>query len=185
MIDSKKSQLALAGLVGLSFIVVLTAFGQASAQDGNGDLTGERLVNARKEPQNWATYFGAYDAWRYSSLDQIRAEQQRSKTTVIMVTNDIDEAILLADRVYPLTRGPAATLGHPITSALLRPRSRHGISLDPAYQEARQHIMTFLEQSKKASAIIRTATPAPGLRIASSSSQTASSPPFTSRMQSL
>ena len=82
MIDSKKSQPTWAGLVGLSFIVVLTAFGQAGAQDGNGDLTGERLVNARKEPQNWATYFGTYDAWRYSSLDQIRADNVKNLVSV-------------------------------------------------------------------------------------------------------
>ena len=43
----------------------------ARAQTGNGEMTGDRLVNARKEPQNWPTYFGTYDAWRYSSLNQI------------------------------------------------------------------------------------------------------------------
>jgi nitrate/nitrite transport system ATP-binding protein len=127
----------------------------------------------------------ALDALTRATLqDELARICSETKTTVIMVTNDIDEAILLADRVYPLTRGPAATLGHPITSALLRPRSRHGISLDPAYQEARQHIMTFLEQSKKASALIKTATPAAGLRTASTNSQTGS-PPLTPRMQSL
>ena len=42
----------------------------------------ERLVNARKEPQNWATYFGAYDAWRYSSLDQIRVDNVKNLVSV-------------------------------------------------------------------------------------------------------
>src|ERR1700730_5403463 len=82
MNHSKKSRPSRASLLALAFIVVLTVFGQANAQDGNGDLTGERLVNARKEPQNWATYFGAYDAWRYSSLDQIRADNVKNLVPV-------------------------------------------------------------------------------------------------------
>jgi nitrate/nitrite transport system ATP-binding protein len=71
------------------------------------------------------------------------------KTTVIMVTNDIDEAILLADRVYPLTRGPAATLGQPIDITLPRPRSRKRFSLIPEYQQARRQIVSFLETTKQ------------------------------------
>src|ERR1700687_3451733 len=65
-----------------SLLALMACTAQASAQDGNGDLTGERLVNARKEPQNWATYFGAYDAWRYSSLDQIRADNVKNLVPV-------------------------------------------------------------------------------------------------------
>ena len=68
MIDSNRSQLTRVNLIAVGFIVGLTVFGRASAQDGGVELTGDRLVNSRKEPQNWATYFGAYDAWRYSSL---------------------------------------------------------------------------------------------------------------------
>src|SRR4026209_80165 len=70
-------------LAALWFVFAFTTFVlDARAQDGNGDLTGERLINERKEPQNWATYFGAYDAWRYSSLDQIRADNVRNLVPV-------------------------------------------------------------------------------------------------------
>lgn len=76
MTRARASHLISFGLALLCAIIAVGVFAQnSSAQDGNGDLTGERLVNARKEPQNWATYFGAYDGWRYSSLDQIRADK--------------------------------------------------------------------------------------------------------------
>ncbi len=92
----------------------------------------------------------ALDALTRATLqDELARIWSATKTTVIMVTNDIDEAILLADRVYPLTRGPGATLGHPIHSALPHPRSRQSISLAPEYQQARQQIVAFLESSRK------------------------------------
>jgi nitrate/nitrite transport system ATP-binding protein len=67
-----------------------------------------------------------------------------AQTTVVMVTNDIDEAILLADCVYPLTRGPGATLGRRIRISLPRPRVRTSLSLLPQYQEARREIVGVL-----------------------------------------
>src|SRR5215831_14975380 len=63
-------------------IVILLLVGPASQSAGFQELTGERLNHARSEPQNWPTYFGAYDAWRYSSLDQIRAENVKSLVSV-------------------------------------------------------------------------------------------------------
>src|SRR6202051_1911012 len=81
--DFTLSKLARISFVTWFFLLALIACTpQTSAEDGNGDLTGERLVNARKEPQNWATYFGAYDAWRYSSLDQIRADNVKNLVPV-------------------------------------------------------------------------------------------------------
>jgi len=83
MIHSKRTHLHGTGLIAVCAIVALTAFARhVSAQDGNGDLTGERIINARKEPQNWATYFGTYDAWRYSSLDQIRVDNVKSLVSI-------------------------------------------------------------------------------------------------------
>src|SRR6476660_1601022 len=83
MMDFTRSKPARVSLVTCLFVLALMGCtAQASAQDGNGDLTGERLVNARKEPQNWATYFGTYDAWRYSSLDQIRADNVKNLVSV-------------------------------------------------------------------------------------------------------
>jgi nitrate/nitrite transport system ATP-binding protein len=91
----------------------------------------------------------ALDALTRATLqDELARIWSETQTTVIMVTNDIDEAILLADRVYPLTRGPAATLGHPIDIKLSRPRTRQRLSLVPEYQVARQTIINFLEDTK-------------------------------------
>lgn len=82
---------------------------------------------------------------RTAMQDELARIWSEAKTTVIMVTNDLDEAILLADCVYPLTRGPRATLGREIPVALPRPRVRAGLSLNPAYQQARQGIIRSLE----------------------------------------
>jgi nitrate ABC transporter ATP-binding subunit len=88
----------------------------------------------------------ALDALTRATLqDELARIWGETQTTVVMVTNDIDEAIFLADRVYPLTRGPAATLGRPITVSLPRPRSRQRLSLVPEYQRARQAVVRFLE----------------------------------------
>jgi nitrate/nitrite transport system ATP-binding protein len=92
----------------------------------------------------------ALDALTRATLqDELARIWSETKTTVIMVTNDIDEAILLADCVYPLTRGPQATLGQPITIALPRPRSRTRLSLVPAYQQARRQVIGFLEETRR------------------------------------
>ena len=85
---------------------------------------------------------------RMAMQDELARICSEAKTTVIMVTNDFDEAILLADCVYPLTRGPRATLGRAIPVALPRPRSRAGLSLNPAYQQARRGIIQSLEGVK-------------------------------------
>jgi nitrate/nitrite transport system ATP-binding protein len=91
----------------------------------------------------------ALDALTRATLqDELARIWEDTKTTVIMVTNDIDEAILLADCVLPLTRGPRATLGRPIPVLLPRPRTRTRISLVPEYQRVRREIVTFLEGLK-------------------------------------
>lgn len=88
----------------------------------------------------------ALDALTRATLqDELARIWAETKTTVIMVTNDIDEAILLADCVYPLTRGPRATLGQPIPVVLPRPRARTRLSLVLEYQRVRREIIAFLE----------------------------------------
>ena len=82
---------------------------------------------------------------RATMQDELARIWGEAKTTVIMVTIDIDEAILLADCVYPLTRGPRATLGQAIPVTLPRPRTRTGLSLNPEYQRARREIIRSLE----------------------------------------
>jgi nitrate/nitrite transport system ATP-binding protein len=87
----------------------------------------------------------ALDALTRAALqDELASIWERARTTVVMVTNDIDEAILLADRVYPLTKGPAAKLGRPIEIEIPRPRRRTKMSLLPQYQRARREIVGFL-----------------------------------------
>ena len=92
----------------------------------------------------------------FSALDALtRATLQRElariwtemKKTVLMITNDLDEAIFLADRVYPLLRGSAlrgaSTLGPAIPIPIPRPRSQR-LSLNPEYQRARKQILECL-----------------------------------------
>ncbi len=87
----------------------------------------------------------ALDALTRATLqDELARIWEEAKTTVIMVTNDIDEAILLADCVYPLTRGPRATVGQPMLVPLSRPRTRARLSLIPEYQRVRRDIVAFL-----------------------------------------
>jgi nitrate/nitrite transport system ATP-binding protein len=93
--------------------------------------------------------FSALDALTRANLQDLllRIWSER-RTTVILITNDVDEAILLADRIYPMTAGPAAVLGPPIEVGLPRPRERRHLSLSPAYQKARQAIVEFLRASR-------------------------------------
>lgn len=71
------------------------------------------------------------------------AEQQ----TVILVTNDPDEGILLADRIIPLTPGPRATLGPSIPVPLPRPRRREDAQHDPAFKRIRSELIDYLRES--------------------------------------
>ena len=94
--------------------------------------------------------FSALDALTRATLqDELTRIWGERRCTVILITNDVDEAILLADRIYPLTPGPAAVLGAPIEVGLPRPRSRRHMSLTPAYQKARQALVEFLRSAKR------------------------------------
>jgi len=89
--------------------------------------------------------FSALDALTRARLqDELLAIWTSRRTTVVLVTNDVDEAILLADRIYPMTPGPGAILGPPIEVGLPRPRERRHMSLAPPYQKVRQAIVEFL-----------------------------------------
>ncbi len=63
-------------------LLSLTLLASQARAQAPQEMTGERLAKARKEPQNWPTYFGAYDAWRYSPLDQIRADNVKNLVPV-------------------------------------------------------------------------------------------------------
>ena len=94
--------------------------------------------------------FSALDALTRATLqDELTRIWGERRCTVILITNDVDEAILLADRIYPMTPGPGAVLGPPIEVGLPRPRVRRHMSLTPAYQKARQALVDFLKSSRR------------------------------------
>ena len=94
--------------------------------------------------------FSALDALTRATLqDELLKIWGERHSTVILVTNDVDEAILLADRIYPMTPGPGAVLGPGIDVGLPRPRQRRHMSLTPAYQKARQGLVEFLRACRQ------------------------------------
>ena len=94
--------------------------------------------------------FSALDALTRATLqDELTRIWGERRCTVILITNDVDEAILLADRIYPMTPGPGAVLGAAIEVGLPRPRSRRHMSLTPAYQKARHALVDFLRSAKR------------------------------------
>ena len=82
---------------------------------------------------------------RFELQDQLVQICERTRKTVLMVTHDVDEALLLADRVVVMTNGPAATIGDIMHVPLPRPRSRGKILEHPAYYPARDRLLSFLE----------------------------------------
>ncbi|MEM7695375.1 MAG: nitrate ABC transporter ATP-binding protein [Pseudomonadota bacterium] len=87
----------------------------------------------------------ALDALTRAKLqDEIEAIWEADKKTVILITNDVDEAILLADRIIPLTPAPAATLGPEFLVTLPRPRDRTAMNSDPEFARLRREITGYL-----------------------------------------
>ncbi len=89
--------------------------------------------------------FGALDALTRAKLqDELLAIVQTTKSTVVMVTHDVDEAVLLSDRIVMMTNGPAATIGEVLRVDIPRPRDRVALAEDPAYLHARKAVIDFL-----------------------------------------
>jgi nitrate/nitrite transport system ATP-binding protein len=87
----------------------------------------------------------ALDALTRAKLqDEIESIWRVEKKTVVLVTNDVDEALLLADRIIPLNPGPRATLGPEFKVNLARPRNRKDVNHDPKYRELRARITQYL-----------------------------------------
>lgn len=83
----------------------------------------------------------ALDALTRANLqDEINDIWQSDKKTVVLITNSVDEALYLADRVVPLTLGPGATLAAPITIDLPRPRDRKALNHEPEFKRLRAQI---------------------------------------------
>jgi len=94
--------------------------------------------------------FGALDALTRAHLqDQVMQIQQDLKNTVIMITHDVDEAVLLSDRIVMLTNGPAATIGEILDVKLARPRRRLELVTNPTYIHAREAVLKFLYERNK------------------------------------
>jgi nitrate/nitrite transport system ATP-binding protein len=68
----------------------------------------------------------------------------RLGNTIVMITHDVDEAVLLSDRIVMMTNGPSATIGDVLTVALPRPRKRLELVSDARYLGARQTVLKFL-----------------------------------------
>jgi nitrate/nitrite transport system ATP-binding protein len=89
--------------------------------------------------------FGALDALTRAKLqDELLQIVAKTHSTVVMVTHDVDEAVLLSDRIVMLTNGPAATIGEILSVALPRPRDRIELAEDPRYVHYRKAVIDFL-----------------------------------------
>jgi nitrate/nitrite transport system ATP-binding protein len=89
--------------------------------------------------------FGALDALTRAHLqDELLKIVARTHSTVVMVTHDVDEAVLLSDRIVMMTNGPAATIGEILPITLPRPRDRVQLAEDPTYVHCRKEVLDFL-----------------------------------------
>ena len=94
--------------------------------------------------------FGALDALTRAHLqDQVMAIHATLGNTVMMITHDVDEAVLLSDRIVMMTNGPAAYIGEILDVALQRPRRRLELASDPEYIRCRQRVLEFLYERQR------------------------------------
>ena len=91
--------------------------------------------------------FGALDALTRAHMqDSLMEIQAELNNTVIMITHDVDEAVLLSDRIVMMTNGPAATIGEILDVALERPRHRLELADDALYNHYRANVLKFLHE---------------------------------------
>ena len=89
--------------------------------------------------------FGALDALTRAHLqDAVMEIHQRLGNTMIMITHDVDEAVLLSDRIVMMTNGPAARIGEVLDVPLVRPRNRLELATDRTYLKCREAVLKFL-----------------------------------------
>lgn len=89
--------------------------------------------------------FGALDSLTRANLQEhLMRIQQSVQNTVIIITHDVDEAVLLSDRVIMMTNGPEATIGEILEVNLPHPRERVSLQKDPEYTRCREAILSFL-----------------------------------------
>ena len=125
----------------------------AAAQKRPGEISGgmkQRAGIARAQPMEPMVLlmdepFGALDALTRAKLqDELLEIVAATQATVVMVTHDVDEAVLLSDKIVMLTNGPAATIGEVLAVDLPRPRNRVALADDPQYQQYRKAVIDFL-----------------------------------------
>jgi nitrate/nitrite transport system ATP-binding protein len=89
--------------------------------------------------------FGALDALTRAHLqDSVMALHQKLGNTVLMITHDVDEAVLLSDRIVMMTNGPSAEIGEILDVPLARPRKRLELAANQTYLKCRQRVLEFL-----------------------------------------
>ena len=97
--------------------------------------------------------FGALDALTRANLqDELMRIVAETGSTVLMVTHDVDEAVLLSDRIVMMTNGPGATIGEVLPVPLARPRDRLALAHDPVFIDCRSAVLEFLYQKQKKAA---------------------------------
>jgi nitrate/nitrite transport system ATP-binding protein len=93
--------------------------------------------------------FGALDALTRAHLqDELMKIVAATQSTVVMVTHDVDEAVLLSDRIVMMTNGPAATIGEILEVDLDKPRNRLALANDARYHKLRGEVLEFLYQKQ-------------------------------------
>ena len=122
----------------------------AGAQKRPGEISGgmkQRVGIARAlsmEPQV-LLMDEPFDALTRAKLqDELLEIVARTQNTVVMVTHDVDEAVLLSDKIVMMTNGPAATIGEVLAVDLPRPRRRVELAEDPRYGQYRKAVIDFL-----------------------------------------
>jgi len=94
--------------------------------------------------------FGALDALTRAHLqDSLMEIHAQLGTTVIMITHDVDEAVLLSDRIVMMTNGPSATIGEILNVKVPRPRDRLALADDPTFVRCRQQVLQFLYEKQR------------------------------------
>jgi nitrate/nitrite transport system ATP-binding protein len=94
--------------------------------------------------------FGALDALTRAHMqDSLIEIQARLNNTVIMITHDVDEAVLLSDRIVMMTNGPAATIGEILDIDLPRPRNRVELADNKDYNQLRAQVLKFLYERQR------------------------------------
>lgn len=101
--------------------------------------------------------FGALDALTRAHMqDSLMEIQKELNNTVIMITHDVDEAVLLSDRIVMMTNGPEATIGEILDVNLPHPRNRLALAENPEYNRLRSAVLTFLYEKQRKVEVIPT-----------------------------